>query len=177
MNVSQYIRENYVPVPESGCWLWLGNWTQNGYGAVKHSGRWLTGAHRLFYELHRGPIPDGLLVCHKCDTPVCVNPEHLFLGTHADNVHDKVRKGRHKIRIRPTGAPRPKVRRESVRKGSQVATSKLTEADVYRMRQLRAEGRTFASLADQFGVDKKTAIRACKGKQWLHVPSALGDAA
>lgn len=176
MNVSPHIRENYVPVPESGCWLWLGNWTQNGYGAVKHSGRWLTGAHRLFYELHRGEIPDGLLVCHKCDTPVCVNPDHLFLGTQSDNMRDKVRKGRHKIRTRSAAAP-PRARRDSVRKGAQVATSKLTEADVARMRLLRAEGWTYASLGNQFGVDKKTAIRACKGQQWKHVANAPGDAA
>lgn len=85
--------ENYIPVPESGCWLWLGAWQGCGYGhASRNYGN--RAAQRLMYEHLAGPIPEGMLLCHKCDTPPCVNPDHMFLGTDADNAADKSRKGR-----------------------------------------------------------------------------------
>lgn len=83
-----------TPVPESGCLLWFGHWGHKGYGRI-HSVR-LGGqqAHRFAWELKNGPIPDGIHVLHKCDTPPFCNPDHLFLGTNLDNVADKIRKGR-----------------------------------------------------------------------------------
>jgi hypothetical protein len=79
-----------------GCWIWTGATSGSSYGAAKMGGKqWQ--AHRLSYTLHRGEIPAGLLVCHRCDVRTCVNPEHLFLGTHRDNMIDKVRKGRHVV--------------------------------------------------------------------------------
>lgn len=79
-----------------GCWLWRGSTRPNGYGRLQIvESRSAPGVHRISYELHYGPIPDGLFVCHRCDTPLCVNPEHLFLGSQADNMHDRQRKGKY----------------------------------------------------------------------------------
>lgn len=76
------------------CWLWTGRRSPRGYGVF-----WLDGknrrAHRVSYEMHIGAISDGVFVCHECDNPPCVNPAHLFLGTHLDNVRDMCVKGRH----------------------------------------------------------------------------------
>jgi hypothetical protein len=83
---------------ENDCWLWQGSHNGNGYGelsqyALNHTIKPMR-AHRLSWEIHNGDIPDGMCVCHHCDTPRCVNPNHLFLGTHKDNMHDASVKGR-----------------------------------------------------------------------------------
>jgi hypothetical protein len=91
-NPKKLIEDQSTPMAECGCWFWNGT-LSNGYGKM---GRQL--AHRLSWEAFNGPIPDGLFVLHKCDTPPCVNPDHLFLGTHGDNVRDCLAKGRHKGR-------------------------------------------------------------------------------
>ena len=80
-------------VPESGCWIWTATANKHGYGQLRVNWK-MKQAHRYSYEMHKGEIPEGKLVCHKCDVRSCVNPDHLFLGTHQDNANDMVKKGR-----------------------------------------------------------------------------------
>lgn len=81
------------------CWIWTASFFTNGYGQFRHGSRTdgtrkLDHAHRMAYRLEVGQIPEGMLVCHKCDNKKCVNPDHLFLGTSKDNTQDMIKKGR-----------------------------------------------------------------------------------
>ena len=95
MDSKSYYRflEMYEPDPYTGCWNWTESTAPNGYGRMSYNGT-TDYAHRLSWNAHFGVIPDGLHVLHRCDNPTCVNPEHLFLGTHQDNMDDMMRKGR-----------------------------------------------------------------------------------
>jgi hypothetical protein len=90
------ILERSMPVPFSGCWIWLGAIDGAGYGHKGDGRRGRTiGAHRWAWKIVNGPIPRGMSVCHRCDVPLCVNPDHLFLGSQKDNLQDMRTKGRH----------------------------------------------------------------------------------
>lgn len=101
LSLLQRFEEKFIPVPESGCWLWTASSHGSGYGLI-HTGRDFSKgkmefAHRVSYELYKGyrPSPDEE-VCHKCDVTCCVNPYHLFIGSHKDNMEDMVKKERAK---------------------------------------------------------------------------------
>ncbi|MGD9885811.1 MAG: HNH endonuclease signature motif containing protein [Reyranella sp.] len=86
-----------LPVTESGCWIWTGKGQRYGHvsvGTIKDGDRRTALAHRVSWELYRGPIPDGILVCHRCDVTFCVRPDHLFLGDAKANNADALSKGR-----------------------------------------------------------------------------------
>jgi len=136
------------------CWLWTGTVQQAGYGEFR-SGRnrkdRRISAHRFSYELHFGPIPSGLCVCHRCDNPPCVNPAHLFLGTNAENTLDCVAKNRNA-------------------KGERQGHAKLTAAAVLDIRSEFASGTvTKTALAKRFGVTVQAVWLILNGKNWKHI--------
>lgn len=116
-----------------GCWTWVGCVDRDGYGQIGVNYRQLK-AHRFSWELHYSVIPEGLCVCHRCDNPGCVNPEHLFLGTNQENTRDKLNKGR--------------------QQQGQQAGGKLTTEEVAEVRRLLSEGRTTVALAKEYGVSQ-----------------------
>jgi hypothetical protein len=143
---------NYTPEPNSGCWLWTAGWGSGGYGFINSGGRQLK-AHRASWALHRGNVPDGIKVLHRCDTPACVNPDHLFLGTDADNNADKIAKGRNK----PPSF--------SSKDGEIV----LDEAAVKVIRSEYAPGVYYHEIATRYGVSPTTISRIINRQTWRHV--------
>lgn len=107
------IYELAIPEPNSGCWLWEGAVNPDGYGYLRIA-RKLTGAHRASWADRNGPIPSGMHVLHRCDVRSCVNPDHLFLGTHADNMADRAAKGRTFFKGKPSKNPQAKLTWEMV---------------------------------------------------------------
>lgn len=143
--------------PNSGCWLWAGSLDTGGYGLIlAFNGGTAKTAHRISWELHRGPIPKGIDVLHKCDTPCCVRPDHLTLGTHAENMADMVRK-RRQARGDALSA---KVR------GERNGHAKLTEDDV---RAIRAATGTNQDIASRFGVKHVVISQIRSRTRWRHV--------
>lgn len=143
--------------PELGpCWIWTGGCTDKGYGKFRVEGR-DSRAHRVSWEMHNGPIPEDHAVCHKCDNPPCVRPDHLEPGTHQDNMTDRNVKGR-SARLR----------------GSLAGTAKLTEAAVLDIRVRYKPGSRHVrgnakELAAEHGVTKEQIYRIAKRSVWTHI--------
>ncbi len=143
-----------------GCWTWKGGRSPRGYGKIEVSGRSLR-AHRLSYELFVGEIPQGLMVCHTCDNPTCVRPDHLFLGTSQDNMDDKVRKGRqargdaHYARVSP----------ERLARGDKHGLVKLSDAQVLEIRSKYTGARgEVVGFARSYGVSRDLIHKIVHGK-------------
>lgn len=139
------VRSRYKIV-DSGCWEWTGATTRGGYGQVM-DGRKNLRAHRAAYMLFVGDIPDGMLVCHSCDNPLCINPDHLWLGDTAANTQDKVMKGR-------------------ANKGESMPSSKLNEDAV---KEIRASNMNIRVAAEKFRVSPVTAWKARERITWRHL--------
>jgi hypothetical protein len=141
------------PVLLTRCWVWCGSTRgATGYGQVCVKYR-LVQAHRFAYELQNGPVPDGLLVLHKCDNKLCVRPSHLFLGTHADNMRDRDGKGR--------GA-----------RGERVGNARLTEQQVRWIRRVYRpwdERFGLVALARKLHVHRLAVCNIVHRKTWRHV--------
>jgi hypothetical protein len=136
-------------IPFHECWEWVGARCDKGYGRIDRSGI-LERAHRVAYEILVGDIPAGQHVLHRCDNPGCVRPDHLFLGSNARNMADKVSKGRQ-------------------RKGEQIPSSRLTAKDVSRIRERSRSGESYSALARAFGVTRPAIRDAVTRRQWAHV--------
>lgn len=133
------------------CWLWTASVEGGGYGQIKMPGtRNQTKAHKVSWMIHNGEIPDGLFVLHHCDVRQCVNPEHLFLGTCADNLEDMARKGRHLY-------------------GEKNVQHRLTELEVHRIFDRRNQGLVMRDIASEFGVGAMTVQRILTGQRWKHI--------
>ena len=137
------------------CWLWTASRQRFGYGYlhVREDPRHPNAlAHRVSWELHFGPIPDGLHVLHKCDIGACVRPDHLFLGSPADNAVDMIDKGR-----------------ASHRRGDDHPRTRLTETDVIAIREAANNGRTYADLAQQHSMTSAGIRSIVMRRTWKHI--------
>jgi len=124
------------------CWEWPGSKDSGEYGQARVDGR-RKGTHQIAWELTNGPIPEGMMVLHRCDNPPCCNPKHLYLGTHANNMDDMVKRKRQ---------PR-----------------KLTEAQVFEIKKSLLKKKSMRSIAKEHGVSHQTIFNIAHGKKWAHV--------
>jgi hypothetical protein len=143
MNLAKF-EQRYIPEPFSGCWLWTGNASK--YGHFQANGV-QTLAHRVSWMIHHGGIPKGMFVCHKCDTPLCVNPAHLFLGTQKDNMGDAKVKGRYEF-------------------GEQRWNSKLTKQQVLEIRQ---DYRSSHIIASEYGISASHVRNIKHNRLWRSI--------
>jgi hypothetical protein len=137
---------SFVRKGKVGCWNWIGSLDKLGYGKFGQVGL----AHRASWMLNRGKIPNGLLVCHKCDNPSCVRPSHLFLGTDADNVKDRDKKGRQA-------------------KGRRLPNAKLSKRLVRYVRSESERGVSRKSLSLELGISPSVISNIVHRKAWCHV--------
>ena len=145
----RYFEARIERLAESGCWIWMRSLQRQGYGQTGYGSQ---RAHRNAWEFYRGPIPDGLHVLHHCDVRCCVNPDHLYLGTHSDNMRDMYRRGR---RVLPDTS------------GEKNGNALLTDADI---REIRSLGLTTRELAARFSISPVTVRHILNRKRWGHVP-------
>ena len=147
---------------DDACWLWQAAKNERGYGRIGWGRKSQPAlAHRVAWMLTRGPIPVGMRVLHRCDTPSCVNPAHLHLGTDADNVRDMLERGRSWMQSNPERAAR----------GSRNGMAKFTEAQVTAIRaDYAAGGQSIKGLARRHGVAEYAMRLLLKRRTWRHVP-------
>lgn len=145
----------YIPEPNSGCWLWVGSTCHKGYGLIFFKTRQKT-AHRVSWQLFRGEIPSPLWVLHKCDTPACVNPDHLYLGDVKRNVLDAMERGR--------------LKNPPLHVGEAHHFTRLTEKIVQEIRQRYATGKIGQrDLAQQYGVRQSSIWAIVNRRSWKSV--------
>ncbi|WP_341918621.1 HNH endonuclease [Polaromonas sp. YR568] len=146
-----YLDEKVVRLPFSGCWIWMGYTNAGGYGSMSAPGGNQL-VHRAMYEKHAHKNASGLYVCHACDVPSCVNPDHLFIGTPTDNARDRASKGR--------SAPKY---------GEFSGRAKLNERAVREIREMRKLGAFPKDMAPIYGVSISTISNVATGKTWREV--------
>lgn len=158
MPPEERFHNSYIPEALSGCWIWIGRpQGSNGYGRIKVGDRHMP-AHRYSYAMHVGVIPDGMLVCHRCDVPLCVNPTHLFLGTNSENNADKMRKGR-----QARGPMLAMAISRGARKGEAAHNNKLRREDVLR---IFSDSRPQRAIAADFGVSQMLVFKIKRKEAW-----------
>lgn len=158
--IRELVLRKTVPITESGCWIWTGCVANTGYGDTGFRQRKRSRAHLISYQAFYGPIKDGLVVRHKCDVRLCCNPDHLTLGTQADNCADMYSRGRGTFQI---GTANPAKR-------EQHGMARLTESDIEAIRNERSSGRKYSQIARDRSVDKSHVRRICLGISWRESP-------
>lgn len=147
-----YFLSRSIPEPNSGCWIWDGPVNASGYGALSFRGR-SSRAHRAHYECANSiELPRTIDVCHTCDIRLCVNLDHLFVGSRTDNMRDCAAKGRVVI---------PRLR------GEELTQSKLMDSDVIAIRA--AVGKSQRAIAAEYGLSKSTIGHILRRKTWRHL--------
>ena len=156
------MRRFWAKIDSSGdCWLWTGGQRGNGYGCFKVNGKVLS-AHRASWAIEHGEVPTDKLVLHKCNNRSCVNPKHLYIGTHKDNVADAIREGTH-YQLKATDI------RQGKNKGVKNGSSKLDNIKVRDIRRLRKEGLGCRELGRLYTVDHSIISEVVNHKIWKHV--------
>lgn len=153
MTIEDHLNDNVFPEPNTGCWLWSGSLSPDGYGVMSIKGKTVR-AHREVYKYFKNSaITPDVFICHSCDTPSCVNPDHLFEGTPAENSQDMVNKDRQA-------------------RGEKNGRAKLTESDVKEIRRIRAENPKLrqVDIAQMFGVSQVMISYVLISKNWNHAP-------
>lgn len=161
--------------PNGDCWIWIGHTDKDGYGHFRFGGK-MVRCHRLVLSFINGEVSPDKLVCHKCDNPPCVNPDHLFLGSSLDNQRDMSLKGRRRI----IGKPWTRQQREKIAtrfkenpelraRGERSGRAKLTNDEVIAMRKMRTEGISYGEIAKQYGVTKRAVRLAVNRLTWQHI--------
>lgn len=150
-SANEMFLDRFVALSKNDCWEWEGFKTKEGYGRFEWKGKRYNAA-RFSYEYYLGKFDENLFVCHKCDNPPCINPEHLFLGTHKENMHDRDVKKRNFI---PTGEKNPK--------------AILNEDNVIEIRKLLDSGHSLNELSALFKVSKDAIHNIKTKKTWGHI--------
>lgn len=168
--VAKFLSKLDADRSNDSCWEWRGSkqygrgYGRLAYGHKRHGTFYFESAHRFSYRYFKGDIGKDLCVCHKCDNPGCVNPDHLFLGTQTENQADKMAKGRTSCGESHSLATKAKTPR-----GSRNKASILRESDIPEILKLRKQGERFRQIGQRFGVSKTAIQYIFEGRSWAHI--------